>query len=60
MGSYAILKYYIYFQEMKPNTPEEHKNYTLLSTYVLLESKEKLSVEKAINVFNELSQESCK
>lgn len=46
--------------EMKPNTPEEQKNYTLLSAYVLLESKEKLSVEKAINVFNELSQESCK
>lgn len=46
--------------EMKPNTPEEQKNYTLLSTYVLLESREKLSVEKAINVFNELSQESCK
>lgn len=45
---------------MKPNTPEEQKNYTLLSTYVLLESKEKLSVEKAINVFNELSQESYK
>eukprot|EP00102_Acyrthosiphon_pisum_P021962 XP_016659172.1 PREDICTED: tetratricopeptide repeat protein 21B isoform X2 [Acyrthosiphon pisum] len=46
--------------EMKPNTPEEQKNYALLSTYVLLESKEKQSVEKAINVFNELSQESCK
>ncbi|XP_025195909.1 tetratricopeptide repeat protein 21B-like isoform X2 [Melanaphis sacchari] len=46
--------------EMKPNTPEEQKNHTLLSTYALLESKEKLSVEKAINVFNELSQESCK
>ncbi|KAL5233107.1 hypothetical protein ACI65C_000517 [Semiaphis heraclei] len=46
--------------EMKPNTPEEQKNYTLLSTYVLLESKEKSSVEKAINIFNELSQESCK
>lgn len=45
---------------MKPNTPEEQKNYTLLSTYVLLESKEKQSVDKAINVFNELSQESCK
>lgn len=45
---------------MKPNTSEEQKNYTLLSTYVLLESREKLSVEKAINVFNELSQESCK
>lgn len=45
---------------MKPNTPDEQKNYMLLSTYVLLEYKEKQSVEKAINVFNELSQESCK
>jgi len=60
MSSYAILICYIYFQEMKPNTPDEQKNYMLLSTYVLLESKEKQSVEKAINVFNELSQESCK
>lgn len=45
---------------MKPNTPEEQKNYKLLSTYVLLESKEKLAIEKAITVFNELSQESYK
>lgn len=45
---------------MKPNTPEEQKNYKLLSAYVLLESKEKQSIEKAINVFNELSQGSYK
>lgn len=45
---------------MKPNTPEEQKNYKLLSAYVLLESREKQFVEKAINIFNELSQESCK
>lgn len=45
---------------MRPNTPEEQKSYKLLSAYVLLESKEKQSVEKAINIFNELSQESCK
>lgn len=50
----------IHFQEMKPNTPEEQKSYKLLSTYVLLESKEKQSIEKAIIVFNELSQESYK
>lgn len=47
-------------QEMKPNTPEEQKNYKLLSTYVLLESKEKLAIDKAITIFNELSQESYK
>ncbi|XP_025413026.1 tetratricopeptide repeat protein 21B-like [Sipha flava] len=46
--------------EMKPNTPEEQKNYKLLSSYILLESKEKQSIEKAISVFNELSQESYK
>lgn len=45
---------------MKPNTQEEQKNYKLLSTYVLLESKEKQCVEKAIGIFNELSQESYK
>lgn len=45
---------------MKPNTPEEQKSYKLLSTYVLLESKEKQSVERAIIVFNEISQESNK
>lgn len=45
---------------MKPNTPEEQKSYKLLSTYVLLESKEKQSVERAINIFNELSQNSYK
>lgn len=45
---------------MKPNNPEEQKNYKLLSTFVLLESKEKLSLEKAINIFNELSQDSYK
>jgi len=45
---------------MKPNTLEEQKNYKLLSAYVLLESKEKQAVEKAIGVFNELSQESYK
>lgn len=45
---------------MKPNTPEEQKNYKLLSSYILLESKEKQNIEKAISVFNELSQESYK
>lgn len=45
---------------MKPNTPEEQKNYKLLSAYVLLESKEKQSVEKAMNVFTEMSQDSYK
>lgn len=45
---------------MKPNTPEEQKNYKLLSSYVLLESKEKQSIEKAIHYFNELSQDSNK
>lgn len=45
---------------MKPNTPEEQKNYKLLSAYVLLESKEKQSIDRAITVFNELSQESYK
>lgn len=45
---------------MKPSTPEEQKNYKLLSSYVLLESKEKQSIEKAITIFNELSQESYK
>lgn len=45
---------------MKPNTSEEQKSYKLLSTYVLLESKEKQSVERAINIFNELSQETYK
>jgi len=45
---------------MKPSTEEEQKNYKLLSTYVLLESKEKQNLDKAISIFNELSQESHK
>lgn len=60
MWSIKIILFCIVLQEMKPNTPEEQKNYKLLSTYVLLESKEKQSIEKAITVFNELSQESYK
>lgn len=45
---------------MKPNTPEELKNYKLLSAYVLLESKDKQTLEKVMNIFTEMSQDSYK
>ncbi|XP_050420832.1 tetratricopeptide repeat protein 21B-like [Adelges cooleyi] len=47
-------------EDMKPNTPEEQNNLKLLSTFILLLSKDKQSVEKAMNLFTEMSQESYK